>query len=112
MGVARIKEALEANDWAADDLDADASEGLDDEEAFADTFAAEGAEMGREFMGLKTAINGGDSATDSLAEDDEALQVEEMERMMSRLHFIKGMSRAVLSASKTLFARVSFRLLV
>lgn len=49
--------------------------------------------MGRELMGLKTAINGGDSVSDFVGENDEALQVEEMERMMSKLQFIKGMSQ-------------------
>lgn len=91
MGIPRTREALEANEWAANDLDAHAVEDLDDEEAFSGTFAAEEAEMGMEFMGLKTAINGGDMVTNVLGEDDEALQVEEMERMMSKLQLIKGM---------------------
>ncbi len=111
MGVARIREALEANDWAADNLNIHALDGLDDDEAFIESFAAEEAEMGMEFMGLKTAVNGGDNATDSADEDDEALQVEQMERMMLKLQFIKGTSRALLPASTRPVAKLPFQCL-
>ena len=81
VGVTRIKEALEANDWAGGG-DAGLEDGDDD--AFENTFAAEEAEMGIELFGIKGAIHGGE-------EDDEALQVEELEQMVQRMQAIKGM---------------------
>jgi len=94
VGIARIKEALEANEWAGDEeLDVDAL-GLDDddEEGFGDTFAAEEAEMGIEFMGMKTAVNGGDDVRQALGEekDEEADRVEGLERMMHQMQAIRG----------------------
>lgn len=99
QGIARIKEALEANDWAADDDEAHDLEGVDDDEAFPSTFAAEEAEISMEFAGLKTAVNGGSAVVDALGEEDEAFQVEEMERMISKLQVIKRMHPALLSQS-------------
>ena len=81
VGVARIKEALEANDWAGGG-DAGLEDGDDD--AFKNTFAAEEAEMSIELFSMKGAIHGEE-------EDDEALQVEELEQMMQRMQTIKGM---------------------
>lgn len=51
-------------------------------------FSVEEAEMNMELLGMKTAVNGGDAGD----EEDEALQVEELERMMGKLQAIKGMS--------------------
>jgi hypothetical protein len=88
VGFQRVKEALEANDWAGDDVDAFDELGIDDEgdeEEFDTTFTAEEAEMNMELMGLKTALIGGDGA-------DEETQVEELERMMLKLQAIKGIS--------------------
>ena len=81
VGVARIKEALEANDWAGGG-DADLEDSDDD--AFKNTFAAEEAEMSIELFSMKGAIHGEE-------EDDEALQVEGLEQMMQRMQAIKGM---------------------
>ena len=81
VGVARIKEALEANDWTGGG-DAGLEDGDDD--AFENTFAAEEAEMGIELFGIKGAIHGEE-------DDDEALQVEELEQMVQRMQAIKGM---------------------
>lgn len=94
VGIARIKEALEANEWAADEEpDVDAL-GLydDDDEGFEGTFAAEEAEIGMEIMGMKTAVNGGDTVREALGgeEDDGAEQVEELERMMLKMQAIRG----------------------
>ena len=81
VGVARIKEALEANDWAGG---GDAGLEGGDDDAFENTFAAEEAEMGIELFGMKGAIHGEEG-------DDEAPQVEELEQMMQRMQAIKGM---------------------
>lgn len=94
VGMARIKEALEANEWAGDEeLGVDAL-GLDDddEEGFESTFAAEEAEMGMEFMGMKTAVNGGNDVRGAHGgeDDDESDQVEGLERMMHQVQAIRG----------------------
>ncbi|KAK5142285.1 hypothetical protein LTR04_002281 [Oleoguttula sp. CCFEE 6159] len=97
-GVARVKEALEANDWAADEvLDVDALS--DDDDAFVGTFAAEEVEMERELWGLKSAVRGADAEDagsallegDHAAAEDEASQVEELERMILKMQAVKGL---------------------
>jgi hypothetical protein len=97
VGLARLKEALETTEWdgADGDLgDFDNVDGLDsrggDEWG---TFAAEEAEMSMELMGVKNAIHGGDP------DDDEAAQVEELERMMIKLQAIKGPYRSFIAPS-------------
>lgn len=86
QGMARVKEALEANEWegeaALSDLEDLDGEGSGDED-WSKTFAAEEAEMGMELMGLKTELNSGDG-------EDQAAQVDELERMMSKLSGIRG----------------------
>jgi hypothetical protein len=57
-GLERIKEALEANDWAAADDDALLPDDQEDDEAESG-FGAEAAELEREMVGLKMAIYGG-----------------------------------------------------
>lgn len=89
-GMVRVKEALEANEWEGGDDGGDLDgfgEGESDDEDWSKTFAAEEAEMGMEIMGLKTELNGGEGADD----EDQAAQVEELERMMSKLSGIRGM---------------------
>ena len=92
MGIARVREALEANSWAADedkDLDQLGQPKKKKNPSFGDTFAAEEAEMNVELMNMKTAVNDGNEADEA----NEALQVEELERMMGRLQAVKGKSR-------------------
>jgi len=102
VGVERLREALEANEW-------DASEGLDididdfgdfDQEAeneleFSDTFAAEEMEMGRELAGLKMAVateeeGEGGAAGPGMLPGESKDEVEEFERMMGKMMAIKG----------------------
>ncbi|OCK93188.1 uncharacterized protein K441DRAFT_566639 [Cenococcum geophilum 1.58] len=94
VGVARIKEALEANDWV-DGGDAGLEDG--DDGAFENTFAAEEAEMGIELFGMKGAIHGEE-------EDDEAPQVEELEQMMQRMQAIKEIGAEMPEAERKKFA--------
>jgi len=88
VGMERVKEALEANEWEsldnADDLNLE--DGEEEVEAFGETFAAEEAEINLEWLGVKTAISG----AEELGEEDEKEQVEELERMMRKLQTIKG----------------------
>lgn len=89
VGMGRVREALEANEWEGGDEGVEGSEGEEGEEDWSKTFAAEEAEMGMELLGLKTAVNGGEEASGDAGEDEGA-QVEELERMMSKLSGIKG----------------------
>ncbi|TKA82361.1 hypothetical protein B0A49_00102 [Cryomyces minteri] len=111
VGVARVKEALEANDWAADEvLDVDALS--DDDDTFAGTFAAEEVEMERELWGLKSAVRGADAEDassallegDHAAAEDEASQVEELERMMLKMQAVKDMGVDLPEAERRRFA--------
>lgn len=100
VGVGRLREALEANDWAGGDsgggglglLGDDAGEADEGEDAFNGSFEAEELEMNMELMGMKTAIHGADgSGRDGADEgDDQELQVEELERMMHKLQAVRG----------------------
>lgn len=97
VGIPRIREALESNDWAGDEevdlSDLDPSEHGDDDEPFG-TFAFEEAEMGTELLGLKNAVNNLEDTEASLPETDEgARQVEELEFMMRKMQSIKGMPK-------------------
>lgn len=83
QGVERVREALEANEWEALPEEFDKEGHEDGEEEFGETFAAEEAEINLEWLGVKTAVNGGDG------EDEDG--VEELDRMMKRLQAIKGM---------------------
>ena len=95
VGVPRIREALEVNDWAADEstdvegLDVGSDEG---EDGFGG-FEVEEAQMEREFVDMKTALNGGDGVREALGETDDGdgeTQVEELERMMLKLQTVRG----------------------
>ncbi|KAH7049345.1 alpha and gamma adaptin binding protein p34-domain-containing protein [Macrophomina phaseolina] len=106
-GMARVREALEANEWEGGDDDDDDG-GLDglgvgesDDEDWNKTFAAEEAEMGIEMMGLKTELNGGEGADGG---EDEAAQVEELERMMSKLSGIRDLAATMPEEQRKKFA--------
>lgn len=101
-GLERIREALEANEWEAVDEDELDALGIDEvgfgasgeSTGGSDTgFGIEEAQMEQEFAGLKMAMekdNGGVGT-----EDDEAFQVDEMERMMGKMMAVRGMTRYV-----------------
>lgn len=96
VGVARIKEALEANDWGGGDGDDFQSDtpgfGSDEEDNDEVGLGAEAAEIRREMFGMREAIYGQSSSQD-LEEDngeDEELKVEELERLMVKVQVIKG----------------------
>lgn len=95
VGLARIREALEANEWAGDEsADFVGLDAAHDEEADVwGGFEVEEAEMEREFMSMKTALNGGDEVQEGLggsSDEDEEQQVQELERMMVKLQAVKG----------------------
>lgn len=88
VGVERVREALEANEWESldDAEDLNLEDGEEEGEVFEETFAAEEAEINLEWLGVKTAVNG----RERMGEEDEKEQVEELERMMRKLQAIKG----------------------
>ncbi|KAK7519376.1 uncharacterized protein IWZ02DRAFT_470128 [Phyllosticta citriasiana] len=115
VGMERVREALEANDWDGDDVGAGLGLGLgdedgedgDDEGDWHTSFAAEEeAEMGFELAGMKAAIGGGaDDAGDDEDDDaDQAAQVEELERMMSKLKAIKDTAAGMPEEQRKRFA--------
>lgn len=97
----RVLEALEANDWAGDDIDDAGSFGSfedgDEEGEGMDPLRLIGDEMGREMFGLHNAIFGdegsageGSNHGETDVEDEEA-QVEKLEAMMATMAALKGM---------------------
>ncbi|GAB7345608.1 hypothetical protein MBLNU457_3907t1 [Dothideomycetes sp. NU457] len=81
-GIERLREALEANDWAqtADD---DATV-----EAFGD-FEEEEHEMNAELWGLKASLMGADDEEEEHEDGGEGLQVDNLEHLMSQALVIK-----------------------
>lgn len=97
MGVDRLKEALEANDWEGEDP-ADAVD-LEDFEDGADSdaedslgFGIDRDEMEEEMKGMKQAIYGGtmgegDIDRDEVEQDEE---VEKLQAMMLKMQAVRG----------------------
>ncbi|TID18873.1 hypothetical protein E6O75_ATG05994 [Venturia nashicola] len=106
-GIDRVKEALETTEWdgADDDFgdilgEQDLGDMSEDGVGEWGAFSAEEAEMNMELLGMKTAVNGGDAGE----EEDEATQVEELERMMGKLQAIKDTSSSMPEAERKKFA--------
>lgn len=91
LGLERLQEALEANEWDGGDFDADEVDleselGLRRDETTVDDIAVERDDV----VGIREAILGQDTLDD---EDDEGdAQVEELESMMLKMQAIKGLS--------------------
>ena len=87
VGVDRVIEALEANDWAGD-----GELGLSDEEEDGedvDALKPIGDEMEREMFGLRSAIYGNDDDDDEDPADQEK-EVEKLEAAMAKMMMLKG----------------------
>ncbi|KAI9671404.1 MAG: small nuclear ribonucleoprotein Sm D3 [Alyxoria varia] len=117
QGTARILEALEANEWEAplgpgdendlDDLiemgefatsvdqDIPTKEGQskkgNDTRAGDEGFNIEASQMGGEFASLKSAVRGVNVGQEEDAIDKEAMEVEELEKMMLKMTAVRGM---------------------
>jgi hypothetical protein len=95
MGIERLKEALEANDWdGGDDLGGDLGlagiEGDDDDDKSVG-FGLEAAEMEMEMFGMKQAIAGEPSGSGEADEDaDQADEVDQLEALMLRMQAVRG----------------------
>jgi hypothetical protein len=98
MGIERLKEALETNDWeGADGLDSaldlddiDVGDGEEDDGSIG--FGIDPAEMANEMAGMKHAIYGGvlgeEAEEDEEAEDDD--EVEKLQAMMLKMQAVRG----------------------
>jgi len=105
VGLERLKEALEANEWEGGGVDADAlSDGLGHGD---DGCGAEMGQMEREMTGLKMAVNG-DGGEDG-EEEVGGEGVEEMERMMLKMQAIKDMGADMPEAERRKFAAKAVR---
>ena len=108
VGLARLKEALEAHDWslmAADGEDED----LDFGQGGEDVDVAPGAELGDEALGLREPIlaaEGQDHEQDEGAKDT---QVEELESMILKMQAIKDMGADMPEAERKKFAAQAVR---
>jgi hypothetical protein len=98
MGLERLKEALEANDWEAPTELGDALNPEDfDEEEETDSIgfgldAADRAEMEMEMLGMKQAIHGGGSNGKDEDEDEDGHDegIEELQAMMLKMQAVRG----------------------
>ncbi|KXS95419.1 hypothetical protein AC578_6763 [Pseudocercospora eumusae] len=95
MGLERLKEALEANEWADDgeeELDLDEL-GLDTEDG-EDGFSHEEAEMTAELFGMKAALGQSedDDAEELITPQQQAGGVEDLDRMLGKLLAVKEQS--------------------
>lgn len=95
MGCERLKEALEANEWADDgeeELDLDELD-LNTEDG-EDGFGHEEAEMTAELFGMKAALGGNedDGAEELITPQQQAGGVEDLDRMLGKLLAVKEQS--------------------
>ncbi|KAK4554399.1 hypothetical protein LTR86_008607 [Recurvomyces mirabilis] len=116
VGLGRLKEALEANEWAAadyedgeldlDDLDFDAG---DD---FGTGFVRDEAEMTAELFGMKAALSGADDfepETEHFPPASQENQVEDLNRMMGKLLAVKEQSAELPVAQRKRMAAQAIR---
>jgi len=95
MGIERLKEALEANDWeGGDDLGDELNledfeiEEEDDEGSLG--FGIDPAEMEGEMFGMKQAIYGGGDEEEGAEEPEGDKEVEQLQAMMLRMQAVRG----------------------
>ncbi|KAL2048117.1 hypothetical protein N7G274_000028 [Stereocaulon virgatum] len=107
IGIPRLLEALEANEWDSGDgeVDGDLTE---DELGLEDGFGAEAAQMEREMMGLKMAVHGEEcvGAGDGEGGDED---VQDMENMILKMQAIKDMGADMPEAERRKFAAKAVR---
>jgi len=122
VGLDRLKEALEANEWAdtasSDDGELDLRElGINDEDDENDlrSFAHDEAEMTAELFGVKSALANNDFEPDAddlvtlKDEVDEAKEVESLDRMMGKLLAVKEQSANLPEAQRKKMAAKAVR---
>jgi len=100
MGIERLKEALEANEWdgGGEDVDGEINFddlGADDEDEDGSLgFGISAAEMEMEMFGMKQAIYGGGSDREEEIRDEEEgdEEIEQLQAMMLKMQAVRGMS--------------------
>ncbi|KAF2767729.1 hypothetical protein EJ03DRAFT_275500 [Teratosphaeria nubilosa] len=97
LGFDRVKEALEANEWAADDFDEEDDFGVSGREE---------AEWTSEFVGVKAALA---ASGEEVEVDRRAEEVEDLDRLMGRLLAVKEMSADVPEAQRRRMAARAVR---
>ena len=105
MGVERLKEALEANDWNGGDefggdIDLEDLEEGDDEAEGSIGFGIETAELEAEMGGMKQAIygrGGADEEGEDIDEEDGDKEVEQLQAMMLKMQAVRGNSTSWLT---------------
>ncbi|KAI9698705.1 MAG: hypothetical protein M1836_003815 [Candelina mexicana] len=106
-GIARVKEALEANDWAANDEEFSEEALLGGEEPD-EGFGAEAAELEREMFGMKTVIQRGSAEEGKHGDDaddgDDEFEVEQLETMMLKMTAVRDMSAGMPEEERKKFA--------
>ncbi|KAK3691520.1 hypothetical protein LTR37_018597 [Vermiconidia calcicola] len=116
VGLERLKEALEANEWTdaglsdEDDLDLGYM-GLEDDDN-TNSFALDEAEMTAELFGMKAALNGDDfepEADDFIPPSQQKKDVDDLDRMMGTLLAIKEQSADMPEAQKKRMAAKAVR---
>jgi hypothetical protein len=94
MGIERLREALETNDWESNELGEELSlEDLEDggEEGEGSIgFGIEAAEMEMEMFGMKQAIYGGNNGEEMDDEEGQDEEVEQLQAMMLRMQAVRG----------------------
>lgn len=118
QGVERVREALEANEWAheeggggEDDLELEDG----DEDEFGDFgFGREEAEMTAELFGLKASLLGDeeedeDGYGDALGEKEQKNQVDDLDKMMSKLMAVREQSADLPEAQRKRMAAKAVR---
>ncbi|KAG4426326.1 hypothetical protein IFR04_000509 [Cadophora malorum] len=109
MGMERLKEALEANDWEGNDELGEAIDldGLENESDDAGSIgfgldAADKAEMEKEMRGMKQAIYGGDD--DGGEEEPNDQDVEELQALMLKMQAVRDLGADMPEAERKRFA--------
>jgi len=111
MGIERLREALEANDWETNDL----AEGLSLEDFDDDGddngegegsigIGIEATEMEMEMFGMKQAIYGSGNGVESDDEEDQNESVEQLQAMMLRMQAVRDMGADMPEAERKRFA--------
>lgn len=110
VGIARLKEALEAHEWDAGggDVDVDVDE-LEEELGLEDGFGAEAAEVEREMVGLKMAVRRVGEEDGEEEEEGADEGVEELENMMLKMQAIKDMGANMPEGERRKFAARAVR---
>lgn len=117
QGVERVREALEANEWADEEGGGEGDLGLEDGDGdeFGDFgFGREEAEMTAELFGLKASLLGDgeedeDGFGEALGDTEQKNQVDDLDKMMSKLMAVREQSADLPEAQRKRMAAKAVR---